>query len=117
MIPFELDFSPKINVLIGENAQGKTNLMESIYVLSMAKSHRTSNDKELIRWEADYGKIKGDIQRKYGHLPLELIFSKKGKKAKVNHLEQTKTKQLYWSVKCRDVCTGGFVFSKRKSSS
>ena len=86
----QLDFSPKINVFIGENAQGKTNVMESIYVLSMAKSHRTSNDKELIRWEADYGKIKGNIQRKYGHLPLELIFSKKGKKAKVNHLEQTK---------------------------
>jgi DNA replication and repair protein RecF len=86
----QLDFSPKINVLIGENAQGKTNLMESLYVLSMAKSHRTANDKELIRWEADYGKIKGNIQRKYGHLPLELILSKKGKKAKVNHLEQTK---------------------------
>ena len=70
---FRLDFSPKINVFIGENAQGKTNVMESIYVLAMAKSHRTSNDKELIRWEADYGKIEGDIQKKYGHLPLELI--------------------------------------------
>ncbi len=86
----ELDFSSKINVLIGENAQGKTNLMESLYVLSMAKSHRTSNDKELIRWEADYGKIKGDVQKKYGRLPLELTLSKKGKKAKVNHIEQTR---------------------------
>ena len=47
----ELDFSPKINVFIGENAQGKTNVMESIYVLAMAKSHRTSKDKQLIRWE------------------------------------------------------------------
>ena len=46
-----LNFSPTINVLIGENAQGKTNIMESLYVLSMAKSHRTSNDKELIRWD------------------------------------------------------------------
>lgn len=86
----ELEFSSKINVFIGENAQGKTNLMESLYVLSMAKSHRTSNDKELIRWEAEYGKIRGAIQKKYGHLPLELTLSKKGKKAKVNHLEQTK---------------------------
>ncbi|WP_313892696.1 DNA replication/repair protein RecF [Psychrobacillus sp.] len=86
----QLDFSSKINVFIGENAQGKTNLMESLYVLSMAKSHRTTNDKELIRWESDYGKIKGDIQKKYGRLPLELVLSKKGKKAKINHLEQTK---------------------------
>lgn len=86
----EFTFSPEINVFIGQNAQGKTNVMEAIYVLAMAKSHRTSNEKELIRWESDYGKIEGDIQKKYGHLPLEFIISKKGKKAKVNHLEQSR---------------------------
>ncbi|MFS0575842.1 DNA replication/repair protein RecF [Sporosarcina sp. 179-K 3D1 HS] len=86
----DLSFSPQINVLIGENAQGKTNIMESIYVLSMAKSHRTSNDRELIRWDQEHGKIKGDIQRKYGKIPLELAISKKGKKARVNHLEQNR---------------------------
>ena len=56
-----LKFSPKINVFIGENAQGKTNVMESIYVLAMAKSHRTSNDKELIRWDSDYGDRKSVV--------------------------------------------------------
>lgn len=86
----ELTFSKEINVFIGENAQGKTNVMEAIYVLAMAKSHRASNEKELILWEADYGKIEGDIQKKYGRLPLEFIISKKGKKAKVNHLEQSR---------------------------
>jgi len=86
----DLSFSPEINVFIGENAQGKTNVMESIYVLSMAKSHRTSNDRDLIRWEQEYGKIEGTIQRKRGKLPLELVISKKGKKAKVNHLEQNR---------------------------
>ena len=85
-----LDFSSKINVFIGENAQGKTNVMESIYVLAMAKSHRTSNDKELIRWDSDYGKIEGVIEKRYGSLPIELTISKKGKKGKINHLEQTK---------------------------
>jgi DNA replication and repair protein RecF len=84
----ELSFSSEINVFIGENAQGKTNVMESLYVLSMAKSHRASNDKELIRWGTDYAKIKGDVYRKYGKLPLEITLSKKGKSAKVNHLEQ-----------------------------
>ncbi|MDN7242595.1 DNA replication/repair protein RecF [Planococcus sp. N028] len=83
-----LSFSPEINVFIGQNAQGKTNIMESLYVLSMAKSHRSSNDKELIRWDADYAKIKADVYRKYGKLPLEITLSKKGKNAKVNHLEQ-----------------------------
>ncbi len=85
-----LNFSPKINVFIGENAQGKTNVMESIYVLAMAKSHRTSNDKELIRWEAEYGKIEGVVHKRYGEVPMELTISKKGKKGKINHLEQSK---------------------------
>ena len=85
-----LNFSPKINVFIGENAQGKTNVMESIYVLAMAKSHRTSNDKELIRWGEDYGKIDGVINNRYGNFPMELSIGKKGKKGRVNHLEQTK---------------------------
>ncbi|MFC5543057.1 MAG: DNA replication/repair protein RecF [Bacilli bacterium] len=85
-----LEFSPKINVLIGENAQGKTNILESIYVLAMAKSHRTSNDKELIRWETDYGKIKGEIKKRHVSFPLELLITKKGKKGKVNHIEQSK---------------------------
>ena len=50
----ELDCHPEVNILIGENAQGKTNLLESIYTLALAKSHRTSNDRELIRFAKQY---------------------------------------------------------------
>ena len=46
----ELSFSEKTNVLIGENAQGKTNLLEAIYVLALAKSHRTTHDKEPVSY-------------------------------------------------------------------
>ncbi|MCA1061129.1 DNA replication/repair protein RecF [Rossellomorea aquimaris] len=89
----DVTFENKVNVILGENAQGKTNIMESIYVLAMAKSHRTSNDKDLIRWDQEYAKIKGRIQKYNGALPLELVLSKKGKKAKSNHLEQSKLSQ------------------------
>ena len=89
----EVQFENKVNVIIGENAQGKTNVMESIYVLAMAKSHRTTNDKDLIRWDTEYAKIEGRIQKNYGSLPMELIISKKGKKAKYNHIEQKKLSQ------------------------
>lgn len=88
-----IEFENKVNVILGENAQGKTNVMESIYVLAMAKSHRTSNDKELIRWDQNYAKIEGRIQKQYSSLPLELVISKKGKKAKCNHIEQQKLSQ------------------------
>ncbi|TFE01430.1 DNA replication/repair protein RecF [Jeotgalibacillus salarius] len=85
-----LSFDNNVNVILGENAQGKTNVMESIYVLAMAKSHRTSNDKDLIQWNEEYAKIEGRVMKQHGALPLELVISKKGKKAKVNHLEQSK---------------------------
>ena len=86
----EVDFSKNINVFLGENAQGKTNMMESIYVLAMARSHRTANDKELVGWDQDYAKVTGRIAKNQGGFPLEIVLSKKGKKAKLNHLEQKK---------------------------
>jgi len=84
----QLSFSSSVNVFLGENAQGKTNLLEAIYVLAIAKSPRTSHDKDLIQWDQDYGKIKGRIGKHGQSVPLELIISGKGKKAKANHLEK-----------------------------
>lgn len=89
----ELPFENRVNVILGENAQGKTNVMESIYVLAMAKSHRTSNDKDLIRWDAEYAKIEGRVKKRHGSIPMELVITKKGKKAKFNHIEQKKLSQ------------------------
>lgn len=84
----DISFDNKINVIIGENAQGKTNLMEAIYVLAFSRSYRTPRERELIKWEEDYAKIEADIMKKNRKLPLEIIISKLGKKAKMNHLEQ-----------------------------
>ena len=44
---FFLNLGKEFNIFIGENAQGKTNLMESIYTLAMTKSHRTNQDREF----------------------------------------------------------------------
>lgn len=89
----ELFFENKVNVILGENAQGKTNIMESIFVLAMAKSHRATNDKELIHWEKEYAKIEGRIKKRNTSIPLELTITKKGKKAKCNHIEMQKLSQ------------------------
>jgi DNA replication and repair protein RecF len=89
----EVSFENKVNVILGENAQGKTNVIESIYVLAMAKSHRTSNDKDLIGWDKEYAKIEGRVKKQYGSIPMQLVISKKGKKAKCNHIEQQKLSQ------------------------
>lgn len=86
----KLSFDPTIHLFIGDNAQGKTNILESLHVLALAKSHRTSKDKEWISWNQDYAVIQGIIEKKHSTVPLELQISAKGKKAKVNRIEQKK---------------------------
>ena len=45
----EIEFNNKINIFYGNNAQGKTNILESIYLMSLGKSYRTNKEKELIK--------------------------------------------------------------------
>lgn len=83
-----LNFSKNLNIFLGENAQGKTNLLESIYVLAMTRSHRTNNEKELIQWQELQAKINGSIDKYSGTIPLEIQLSNKGRKTKINYIEQ-----------------------------
>lgn len=85
-----LDTSAGVNILVGPNAQGKTNLLEAIHVLALTKSHRTSKDKELIGWNQPFARIRAELTRKYGKISMELQLSPQGKRAKVNELEQRK---------------------------
>ena len=48
-----MDFSSGTNLLYGDNAQGKTNILESIYLAATTKSHRGSKDREMIQFHAD----------------------------------------------------------------
>jgi DNA replication and repair protein RecF len=84
----QLNFNSGIHLFIGDNAQGKTNILEALYVLALAKSHRTNKEKELIKWDEDVALLACQVEKKYGVLPLHLHITAKGKKAKVNHLEQ-----------------------------
>ncbi|HEY4599846.1 MAG TPA: DNA replication/repair protein RecF [Cerasibacillus sp.] len=83
-----IDFNNEVNVIIGENAQGKTNLLEAIYLLAFTKSHRTTKEKELIQWEKSFAKVEGILRKRNQSMPLEIVISPKGKKAKWNRLEQ-----------------------------
>lgn len=52
-----LDFSPNTNILIGENAQGKTNLIEAVYYTALCRSFRQGSDKDLIKFGCEFAKI------------------------------------------------------------
>lgn len=86
----QLETPHMVNVFLGPNAQGKTNLLESILVLALTKSHRTTRDKELIGWNGESAQIVGEVSKKYGSVKLDLSYGMKGKKAKLNGLEQRK---------------------------
>lgn len=60
----QLELQPGLNVFVGPNASGKTSLLEAIYVLSTTKSPRTNNDRELIRWGAQIGRVEGHFVRR-----------------------------------------------------
>ncbi|MBJ8350077.1 DNA replication/repair protein RecF [Streptococcus zalophi] len=85
-----LDFSPHLNVFVGKNAQGKTNLIEAIYFLSLTRSHRAKSDKELIAFSQNHLNVSGNVNRLQGKLTLDISLSDKGRITKVNHLKQSK---------------------------
>lgn len=58
---FSAEFSDKVNVIVGNNAQGKTNLVESIYYLTAGRSFRAKNDREMIGFDKDGAYIRADI--------------------------------------------------------
>lgn len=72
----ELHFSPEINILVGENGHGKTNLVEAIYILSTTKSFRTSKKEELIRWGKDSAVVFGEVERDDSVATLSLEITK-----------------------------------------
>ncbi|MDO4280557.1 MAG: DNA replication/repair protein RecF [Peptococcaceae bacterium] len=55
-----LELYPMLNIFLGANGQGKTNLLESIYYLCYGKNFRGNKDRELVRWEREYFRIEGD---------------------------------------------------------
>lgn len=93
-------FSEDVNIFMGENAQGKTNLLEGIFFNTMARSFKTSRDKDVIRFGEEFCRIETDIY--YGdddHL-IEIVINREGKKGvKVDGVRIKRTSQLLEGVK------------------
>ena len=53
----EIELGSNINILYGNNAQGKTNILEAIYLSAIGKSYRTVKDKELINKDKEFSKV------------------------------------------------------------
>lgn len=86
----ELEFKKKNTIFIGNNAQGKTNILEAIYVLGLTKSYLNINEKNLIKFNELYSKIQGIILDNNIEKKLEILINEKGKKVKIDNQEVTK---------------------------
>ena len=94
-----LEFHPNVNLILGNNAQGKTNLLESIYITSMGKSFRTSKDNEMILFGEEFGRVKVHAQKDYYDTSVELILSRDSRKsAKVDGVKIKKSSQLLENI-------------------
>ena len=60
-VNLELDFEPGVNLIVGDNAQGKTNLLEAISYLGSGKSFRAQKTGEMVRFGADFADIEGNV--------------------------------------------------------
>lgn len=83
------------NVFIGDNAQGKTNILEALYYSSVGKSHRTNKDKELIKWDSENSFVSTYVAKNRIDKRIDIKFFRDGKKAiNINSIKITKLQDL-----------------------
>lgn len=91
----ELNFNSNITLFTGKNAQGKTNILEAIYLSCTGRSHRTQKDKEMIQWKFETGFIKTEVLKKDGIHVIEILLQQEGKKKiKVNGIVAARSGEL-----------------------
>lgn len=86
------DGKKNVSVLMGENATGKTNVLEAISVLSLLKSPRKAEDKDLIQWEKAHYRIRGVLENDAGSaLNLEVVSQMEPRKLRAAFINDVKT--------------------------
>lgn len=82
-----IKLSKGINIFIGNNGQGKTNILEAIYVLAVTKSHRFGDQENLIKKEEKMAKVKGTLKLGKIYKDLEVDIGKNQKNTYINKTE------------------------------
>lgn len=91
----DIKFHPFLNILVGDNAQGKTNILESIYYAGIGKSHRTNKDSELIKWQANSFYVDLNYNSRNYNSNIEIYYDiENKKKIKINGVQKKKISEL-----------------------
>ena len=91
----EFEFLPNTNILYGNNAQGKTNALEALYLFSIGKSFRTQQDRELINFDENFTKLLVEFDDKIRTNEIEIVIRRDRKKQiKINDIPIAKMGDL-----------------------
>ena len=92
----DIEFSDGVNIIYGNNAQGKTNIIEAIYIFSFGKSFRANRDIELLKFDKEYFLSNIEIMKKDRELEMDFGFDKISNKKiiKVNGVIQKKISDI-----------------------
>jgi len=91
----KVSFFDGVNFIVGKNAQGKTNLLESIYIISVGKSPKNSKDKQIVKFNSQRAKIDCTFNTIAGNKNIQMYLDKQDKKSiKVNNLNILKLTEL-----------------------
>jgi len=88
----------ELHLFVGRNAQGKTNILESLYVLAVGKSHRTHGHREMIRWDQPAAFLKARVVKESSTRRLEVRLTSQGKKVIKNGVEQRRLSEYIGSL-------------------
>lgn len=94
----ELELQDDINIFIGCNAQGKTNILESVYYASMGTSYRSNTDSELIKWDAAGGSISLKFKRLDVENQLDFTFHRDKRRIISYNGQKINTKELIGAI-------------------
>ena len=89
-LSMNIDVHPSLNVLVGNNANGKTNIIESIFCLALGKSYRTKSDSECIMFGETATAMSCIVNKNDKDLDIMLGINNKGKSAKIAGIKKTK---------------------------
>lgn len=94
-----INFDSKINIIYGDNAQGKTNILEAIYVSATTKSHRGNKDREMISFNEDESHIKSFVEKNGVTYRIDMHLKKnKSKGIAINGIPIKKASELFGIV-------------------
>ena len=82
-----VEFAPRRNLVLGANAQGKTNILEGIYILGVGRSHRDRKDANLIRFGETYYRIEGVFEHIGVRTTIEVAYAEGSKRIRINGKE------------------------------